>query len=193
MLKSPNEVSSKRTTFFSDRNLSQSIIKLKASNKSSKEFIDKCMKGIKNSLSTIDEKPCDVTTLNRSQITKEISPLKEYNKIFNKKLRSIFQLKDRNSKNVISDVQMVKELNEFGMKNPVNRKIIEMKNKVYFMRGIVDFSFPKILAIKNRELNKKMNKKIKEFEERQLSAIKRIDKLERKEVNIKWRNRSVDF
>lgn len=80
-----------------------------------------------------------------------------YNNVFDKNLKPILQIKKHGGeldKKVDMDEN---EKKSFISKSYVNSQIVDMKKKVYFMKGVMDYIFPKIMI---REIKKIKNKSI---------------------------------
>lgn len=74
-----------------------------------------------------------------------------YNKVFDKNLNSILEIKRQKSySNLIKRKNIDEERYKFSLKSHVNKKISDIKERVHFMKGIIDYVYPKLMIDKVR-------------------------------------------
>jgi hypothetical protein len=98
--------------------------------------------------------------LNGKDVTKHSPQNKKklnilYSKIFNQELETILKIKEykdifkKDSKNKRSQLNnSEEERKNFRKKSPINTEIVGLKEKVHFMKGVIDYVFPKIMIDK---------------------------------------------
>jgi hypothetical protein len=78
--------------------------------------------------------------------------IKEFNKVFQKNLNDILEIKsNKNKYGIIVD----EERQRFAQKSRINDQIVKMKDKIHFMKGVIDYCYPKIMIEKFKVLGGK--------------------------------------
>ena len=114
-----------------------------------------------------------------------------YNNIFKKNLSSLFNISqlrsqlnntsnDNHYKNKIKTEKSILEALELFIRNsPDNRKIVEVKDKIYFVKGLVDYSFGNIMKYKYTLKDKTTKEKVykNNYSEYKVKCNKKIEDL----------------
>lgn len=148
----------KKIDNFSNRNISNSIIKLKIENINKFSFLNKYY---------LNELPKITSKKNihqkDSSFNKEISnKLKNnedviFKRIYNRHLNKEHQIKDLTikSKSIQTKEEIKNNMIKFFNCNDTNKKIMNIKNKLYYMKGIFDYSHP--LIVQNKSIRQVLN------------------------------------
>jgi len=116
--------------------------------------------------------------IRNEQHDKEVKNI--YGKIFGQNLEKILELRKypaRSENQTKADKNIARR--KYGELNFVNKNICDMKEKIHFMKGLLDFSYAKIICHKVREIGdnlKKTNlkdklKKIKKLNENEMQKV----------------------
>lgn len=83
------------------------------------------------------------------EVPQDKNVAKEFSKIFDKNLNYILKVKS-NKKYEKSNLQnsLFDERQQFANESRTNEQIVEIKDKLHFMKGIIDYCFPKIMIDK---------------------------------------------
>ena len=111
-----------------------------------------------------------------------------YNKIFDKKFAYLINPKvaktERKKENKQNERMKVRQ-NEYIME-----KIKDIKSRIFFMKGIVDYSFPKVIVHKGKVFNEYLSqqKKEKSKDKRAVEHLKNSLESSKKENNKRLNN-----
>jgi hypothetical protein len=129
------------------------------------------------------------TPQNKINKPKEIEALTQeellFKRIYNRQLNNIMQVKDYNinPSGILTKDQIRKSMARFFNKGDMNKKIMNIKNKMYLMKGMIDFSLPEI----NVDFFKHKTNDFRKSDGRVLEKNRKykLSSLERKSNNFK--------
>lgn len=119
-----------------------------------------------------------------------------FNRIYDRHLNNLMQIKDFNMpKNTVIKTkdQIKKSMINFFSRGEVNSKIISIKNKIFLMKGVVDYSLPIISnSLKNDEKSENLKLKKSNDVEKKIKR-KKVKKEDDNENYPKIKNISLDL
>lgn len=189
-----NKLKYKEPVFFSYAHLDRNIKNLKKDNLRKFKFINNHLEielnknpnknGLKNNLimstaSTFHKKEENIKLKALGSVSALTDEEIVFNRIYDRHLNNLMQIKDYNMpKNTVIKTkdQIKKSMINFFSRGEVNSKIISIKNKIFLMKGVMDYSLPLInTPLKNddkEDCRDDMNKSKNKFHKKKMSGDK---------------------